>query len=281
MKKILLCAFLVLAFAVTSYAIPLRTEIKAPQKEMRAAEEDCWLYYYNRCSGWVWGWDGYCYFSWVDAGAQGMNPSYGTCFDLADCPADCRHMTGISWGCFFATSRGAVDIEIFCANDYGTPVGDPLAGAYYIQGNPATYWHYVDFGELALCPCEEEGGWSKFVVKVTDRYPLTGHCRPLSENFYRDMEAGCMVWDCFDNHSYVFVNGYDYIANYGMPCPFWVSGAGYGCTNYPAIPPGCHNYNYSTGGPCEWIIDAYITCLGPTATEKSSWSAIKNLYKSD
>jgi len=279
MKKILLCAFLVLAFAVTSYAIPLRTEIKAPQKEMRAAEEDCWLHYYNMCSGWLWGWRGYCYFGWSDAYVfNGMYPSYGTCFDLSDCPADCRHLTDIQWGCYFGWCRALYDVEIFCANDCGTPVGPPLAGAYHVLPDFSTYWHYFNFGELALCPCDLPFG--KFVVKVTERAPLWAS-NPLSENFYRDMEAGCMVWDCFDEHSFVFFNGYDYVANYGMPCPLWVDGAGYGCTNFPAIPPGCHDYFYSTGGPCEWIIDAYITCLGPTATEKSSWSAIKNLYKSD
>ncbi len=279
MKKILLCAFLVLAFAATSFAIPVRTQdFQAPQKEMRAAEEDCWLYYYNRCTSWMWGWGGYCYFGWVDAyTVNGMNPAYGTCFDLADCPNDCRHLTDVCFGCFFANSYGVNDVEIYCANECCAPVGEPLGGVYGTPTNPLTYWHYFNFGELALCPCDELFG--KFVVVVTDMDPLSGANVPLSENFAQDMAAGCMVWDCFDHHSFVFVNGYDYVLNYGMPCPFWVSGPGYGCTNYPTIPPGCHNYFYSTGGPCEWLIDAYITCLGPTATESSSWSEIKSLYR--
>lgn len=279
MKKILLCAFLVLAFAVTSYAIPVRTEIKAPQKEMRAAEEDCWLYYYNRCTTWMWGWGGYCYFGWADAGNLGMFPSYGTCFNLNDCPWDCKNLTDVCWGAFFANEYGFNDVEIYCANDCCTPVGEPLGGVYMTPTDPSTYWHYFNFGQLELCPCVEPGYWSQFVVVITDRAPLSGANVPLTENFNMDMAAGCMVWECFDNHSYVFVNGYDYVANYGMPCPFWVSGPGYGCWNFPTIPPGCHDYFYDSGGPCEFLIDAYITCLGPTATESSSWSEIKSLYK--
>jgi hypothetical protein len=279
MKKILLCAFLVLAFAATSFAIPARTQEFQAEKEIRAAEEDCWLYYYNRCTTWMWGWGGYCYFGWIDAGLMGMNPSYGTCFNLMDCDWGCRNLTQICWGAFLATEYGINDVEIYCANDCCAPIGEPLAGVYGIVADQTTYWHYVDFGSLELCPCEEPGFFGKFIVMVTDRNPLSDCNVPLTENFAQDMAAGCMVWDCFDEHSFVFVNGYDYVLNYGMPCPLWVSGPGYGCYNFPAIPPGCHNYFYSTGGPNEWLIDAYITCLGPTATESSSWSEIKSLYK--
>jgi len=93
------------------------------------------------------------------------------------------------------------------------------------------------------------------------------------------MDAGCqLAWDCVA-HSFNYSSAVSYCDVYGMPGPMWISGP-YGCTNVPVVPPGCHDYYaYGAGMFTEWLIDAYIACLGPTATENSSWSEIKSLYR--
>jgi len=275
MKKILLSIVLILAFAATSYAVPFRTAEKdaVPQRNFSPAQETCYLGYYNFCCGWVFYWSGYCFGEWLNVNNP---PQYGTVFDLADCPDDCRHMTHFYWGCKRYTVYGNVDVEVYCASQAGCPIGEPLAGYYSYIPDISTPWQLFVTDQLALCPyCEETG---KFLILITD-HGYGAHTSPYSDIESYNIDDGCQpAWDCV-GHSFNYSSAVSYCDVYGVPGPMWVSGP-YGCTNVPTVPPGCHDvYAYGAGMFTEFLIDVYVACLGATATEKRSWSEIKSLYK--
>lgn len=274
MKKILLSTILILAFAVSAYAVPVRTAEKGTveQRSFSPAQETCYIGYYNFCSGWVFYWDGYCGNDWLAAPAP---PSYGVVFDLADCADDCRHMTHFYWACKRFTTYGLVDVEVFCASACGCPLGEPLIGFYGYNPVFTTAWQLFVTDEMALCPCDPTG---KFVILVTD-HGYGAHTSPYSDIEAWNIDAGCeLEWNCV-GHSFNFSNAMSYCDVYGMPGALWISGP-YGCYNVPTIPVGCHDvYGYGAGFFSEFLMDVYVACLGPTATENNSWSEIKSLYR--
>jgi hypothetical protein len=279
MKRILVSTILVLAFATTSYAVPHNVAEygQLPEKNYSPASELCWLYYYNFCSGWVYYWTGYCYGSWAPDAQN--TPKIGTCFDLAGCPDNCRHLDAVVWGAKRFTPYGFADCEIFCADEHCCPVGAPIMGIYGQSVDIATPWQVFLFGNEPLCVCDPYGKFIVMITMIGGGSQISGYSDINAYNMDPNLGGSCETeWRC-SGHSYCYLSLVDYCATYGMPGPMWVSGPGYGCTNFPAIPPGCHNYFYSTGFFTEWLIDAYINCLGPTATEESTWSEIKALYK--
>jgi hypothetical protein len=273
MKKILLSAILVLAFAATSYALPVRTleQHCVTDKPYSPAQDQCYLYYYNICSGWVWYWSGYCF---------GMFPDnaptiYGVCFDLAGCPDDCRHLYDAWWCMKRYTAYGNVDVEIFCGDEFCCPVGEPLAGVYGYNPDVSTCWQHFIFGGIELCPCDDTG---KVIFLVTD-YTAAIHSTIYTHYVPGNVAQGCGDWWCGPGHTFCYKNVVNYCDVYGQPGVFWVSGPGYGCTNTPDFPTDCHGYFYTTGTYTEGVVDLYIDCLGATATEEASWSEIKSLYR--
>jgi hypothetical protein len=246
---------------------------EVPARQYSERQDQCHLMYYNFCSGWVWNWMGYCYGWFGDA----VQIAYGTCFDLADCPANCRHLDDVWFACKAFDYWGVLDIEIYCADQNGCPIGGPLAGIYDYSPPYMSHWQHFAFGGLPVCQCDE-AGTGKFIVMVTD-HTSGYYIDTCSDLNHRNMGAGCEEeWRCA-GHSYVYRNVVSYCDVYGAPGPLWVAGADHGCTNYPSIPPGCHDYLWDTGYFTEWLIDCYISCLGPTATEKGSWSEVKRLYR--
>jgi hypothetical protein len=274
MKKILISTILVLAMAASAYATSVKTAEhgSVPQRTHSPAQDICYIGYYNICSGWVFYWSGYCYGMFAEAP---LPVQYGVCFDISACPETCRNLTDLYWACKRFTVYGVVDIEIFCGSPTCCPVGDPLAGIYQWPVPFAGAWKHFVFDNLALCPACNFS--NKVVVRITD--PGLGvHVSPYSDHVPLNHQAGCQDWRC-TGHSYIFRNVVSYCDVYGMPAPMWVSYANTSCSDYPTVPPGCHNYTYNTGFYTEFLMDMYIACLGATATEKSSWSDIKKLYK--
>ncbi|MCK4547812.1 MAG: hypothetical protein KAW17_10270 [Candidatus Eisenbacteria sp.] len=279
MKRLLLAVALLTLLPQASFATPMGTAQygEVPAREYSERQDQCHLMYFNCCSGWTFYWLGYCFGQYEDAP---LPPMYGTCFDLADCPGDCRHLEDVWWAYNHYHYRGSLDVEIYCADHDCCPVGEPIAGIYgYIPQIPG--WGPFHFGGVPLCICEERGT-GKFIVMITTYYQYPGwgpHFAPYSDVNSYNIAAGCETeWRC-GGHSYVYRNVVSYCDLYGAPGPMWRQGSDYGCTNYPSIPPGCHNYSYNTGFFTEWLIDCYISCQGPTATEDASWSEIKALYR--
>ena len=228
MKESLLVSFcLVLLLASASAAVPVRTaEFGAVSLRDAQPESDtCVLSYYNICSGWVFYWSAYCYAMFPD-----VNPGirYGTCFDLGDCPTNCRHVTDIWWACKRFTTRARVDAALYCADEYGCTIGPPLWAWYNVPVTFDSAWqHFLLPAPLELCPCEETG-IGKVVFVLTD-WDNECHLSPYSDHVPLNVAAGCMDWRC-EGHSYVYRNLVTYCDLYGMPGPMWISGADYGCT---------------------------------------------------
>jgi hypothetical protein len=275
MRWTVFATFLAVMAPTVACTTPLRTaEYAIVQPHERAARQDeCHLQFYNACSQWVWHWFGYCSHGFPHPGS-----AFGTCFDLSDCSALCRNLEDV----WFALQTGrypVVDVEIYCADQSECPLGEPLAGIYGYEPRPIPYhWNHINFGGLPLCACDQQGA-SRFIVMITDHtegYDTT----PLSDRNDRNIDAGCeSEWRC-SGHSYVYRNVFTYCDIYGMPGPLWVSGQSFGCTNVPSILTDCLDYfHWGTGNYSEWLIDCYVSCQGPTATEKTSWSAVKALYR--
>jgi hypothetical protein len=272
MKLTTLVVVLTLVAPASAASAPRWTVSHAtvPAREALQRDGQYHLKYYDDCSGWTWGWLGYCY-AWFD-----VPVTYGTCFDLSDCPGECRHLEDVWYACQRVGHwPGQIDIEVYCADEANCPVGPPLAGIYGYQPFWQV-WQHFDFGGLALCECEQTAA-GKFIVMVTD-YLAGLETAPLSDRNVKNVEEGCETeWRC-SGHSYIYRNLVSYCDVYGAPGPLWFPGPGYGCTQDPNVPPDCDDW-HDTGVYCEWLIDCYVSCQGPTQTEKTSWSAVKALYR--
>jgi hypothetical protein len=277
MRRIILIAILAASVGAESWAVPLGDcqLQRIPGRPSAARQDECYLGYYNICSGWVYARVAYCYGNFDEAP---VGPSYGTVFDLSDCPSDCRHLQEVWWAQRLFHLRSSVDVEIYFADESNCPTGPPIAGVYRALdiGN----WQYADFGGVPLCGPDQQGT-DKFIVMITMHCQSAFGCgfSPLCDAHPLNIEVGCETeWRC-SGHSYMFQNAVSYCDIYGEPAPLWISGPGYGCTDYPTVPPWCFHNFYDTGCFLEWLIDCYISCEGPTETEKDSWSEIKALYK--
>jgi len=277
MRTACLALALVVLAPLESTATPQATAHHGavPIREPQERQDQCHLRYYNFCSGWTWTWSGYCYGGFSPADYP--TPMYGTCFDLQDCPSDCRHVQDVWFACWSEYCWGCIDVEIYCGDQANCPLGPPLAGIYGYRLCGFSAWRHFDFGGLPLCSCEDEA--DKFILMITD-HTAGYYTEPYSDLNRRNIETGCETeWRC-SGHSFVYQNLVSYCDVYGAPGALWRSAAGCGCSNYPPIPPGCHNYfGYSSGYYCEWLIDCYVGCLGATETEEGSWSHIKAMYR--
>jgi hypothetical protein len=276
MWRFVLAALLTTLLPASGQAVPMWTAEHGalPDPPGTLRDDECRLGYYNMCSEWVFWWDGYCWARWDEWSSQ--HPQFGTCFDLADCPGSCRHLVDVWWACRCYSPRGAyANVEIYCADDHACPVGDPLVGHYNCWLG-ATGWHHYSFDSVEVCPCDSATG--KIVVLITLVTPDVA-TNPYSDINAHNIDAGCETeWRC-RGHSFVYRSAVSYCDVYGTPGPMWVSYPGAACTNYPTVPPGCHNTHYDTGFFTEWLIHCYISCEGPTETEEESWSAVKALYR--
>ena len=261
MKTACLALALVVLAPLESSAIPKATAHHGavPIRESQEREDTCHLRYYNVCSEWTWTWMGYCYGYWPEI--PDVRPSYGTCFDLADCYAECAHLTDVWWACESLGWWGRVDVEIFCADANCCPIGAPLAGVYDYWPSGGG-WHHLNFDEVSLCSCEQ-GEMLRFTVMITD-YAAGNWIYPHSDHNAANVASGCeSSWRCA-GHSYVYHSQVSYCETYGEPAPLWIGWGSGGCTNIPDIPPGCHSFYSDTGYFSEWLIDCYVSCLGAT-----------------
>ncbi len=279
MKRMALVVGVLCVFVGNAYALPKATLEygTVPLMESRLEEDQCRLGYYNICSGWILHQYGYCVGSFDDAPLPAM---YGTCFDLSDCASNCRHLDDVWWACKHFIIWGTVDVQVFPASNDACPIGPPLAALYGVAVQHWDPWQHFDFGGFPLCTSEETGS-GKFIIMITEypHHPQWGRAFATQAdiNSY-NIDAGCESdWRC-QGHSYVYRNFVSYCDVYGAPGPTWGGGADYGCMNAPPIPPGCHDY-WPTGFYTEWLIHCYLSCQGPTQTERKTWSAVKSLYR--
>jgi hypothetical protein len=120
MRLMLLSSLLIFATTTPSVAVPVSSleHGTVPQRTYGPAEDGFTLKYYNYCSEWLFYWWGYCYGLYEDAP---LPPMYGTCFDLSDCPGNCRHLEDVWWACKYYHYRGWASIEVYCADESCCP----------------------------------------------------------------------------------------------------------------------------------------------------------------
>ncbi len=259
MRKATISLFLVLVLAGPGLAGPLvNPEHGLTVPTGQTAEDECKLGYFNLCSGWVYWYTGYNGIDWLDLE---LPAQIGICFDLDDCAdgcVDCHNLGGILWAWKRFSSYGRIDVEIYCADESGCPVGSPLAGFYEYHVDPANAFQYFAFGDLEL-PCDG----CKFIAIATNKTP--GHCAPYADANDRNRTNGCETeWRC-SGHSYIYRSSIDYCQAKGSPEELTMEYEG-AC--------GSNNRFYS-----EWIAYAYVGCRGALATEKNTWSELKKLYR--
>lgn len=261
MKKILLSAVLVLAFAATSYALPVKTaEYGAVEaRNFSPAQDQCYLEYYNFCGGWVWVWSGFT------PGAK-----VGVCFDLNDCECLeacelCDDLGVVYWALKRVTPYGNADFEVFCAYENCCPCGTALAGVY---GLPLTAtWTGIDWTGVTLTDCVAPCDPCKFIYMLTINTP--DHTNVYSDGDNLNWDYGCGTTWCCTPHSFVYVDVYDYCTEFGAPAVLFTTDARSTCPPYQGY----------IGFFMNWLCDATIACTGPSAAEESSWSEIKALYR--
>jgi hypothetical protein len=264
MKRILLSALLVLAFAATSYALPVRTAEYGAVTPLNysPAQNQCLLYYCNFCSFWVYYW------------SFGPGPGqFGTCWDLADCCdtgcESCRVVTTSIFGFRRMSVYGFADFAVYCADNHCCPSGAALATAVGVPVN--SLWTIVDWGGLdldQLCP----PGQCTFITMGTHTHPNDN--APYSDGDNLNWDNGCgTTWTCVP-HSFVYV-GYDTL---GAPIDYCQ------LTGYPSFMffPDARSYcqtQFGIGFYHNWLAYQYVDCWEPSASEQNSWSEIKALYK--
>lgn len=261
MKRILLSALLILAFAATSYALPVKTaEYGAvTPKDYSPAQDQCALIYYNYCSLWVYYWT---------FGGPGQA---GVCFDLADCCdtgcESCRYLSHGYWGFRRMSVYGFADFDLYCADNHCCPVGGPVASAYGVPVQ--ALWVQVAYGiDIdAVCP-----GACTFIHMMTHTHPNDN--APYSDGDNLNWDRGCgTTWTCVP-HSFVYV-GYDTL---GAPIDYCALTGYPSFMFYPDTRSTCQT-QFGIGFYHNWLADFYIDCASPSAAEQNSWSEIKALYK--
>lgn len=250
---------------------------------------DCYLnyYYYIPCPtySWFWGFHGWecgdIIGAWFRVGDITMSKD--------GCPADCdpcnchtlerfRVLDFAGYGSIYP-GLFTVEFKIYCADQYGCPVGSPL----WISGAKELFfgWNYID-APLCLTPCVVQSGPPpcdpRFVITAahtgTDcAYPEWGF-----DNISTPIEQGCPMHDIsccpalyprpWSSHYETIHSGYYGNVDPTQYCPpLWFPDA------------GDTSQNHDIYGYLELAWRIYLFEDGPTATESSTWGAIKSMYK--
>jgi hypothetical protein len=248
---------------------------------------DCALqyYYYIPCPtySWFWaytGWDpGDILGQWFQIGDLSMG-GWPSCS-----PVNCHMLETIrvlDFAGYGSVHPGlfTFEIDVYCADEYGCPVGPSLWNSGYRETHFA--WNYFDVDPpVSICPCAVDPGpppsGPRILVTVTHVgtqgvYPAWG-----LDNISTPLEQACDMHD-------------------------------YGCQ--PALYPRPYSSHYATmrsgyygnGAfdycPPQWFLDGrdttpdgtqfgfielawriYVICSGPTETTPTTWGDIKTLYR--
>lgn len=248
---------------------------------------DCYLnyYYYIPCPSYSWFWLG-----------DGFNPGdiIGEWFSIGDLsmdaggmcdPATCFSLERIrileftGYANYPGKYQGLFDVEydVYCADEYGCPVGPPLWHDNTISTEPG--WTYIDFvPPLSLCSCVTQPGTAPRVLFTITH--IGRSCDYLAwglDNISTPVERGCAMHD----------RG-SFPALYPRPHN----------SHYPTMHSGCYGNGAFQYCPPEWFRDSrdstpdatlygycdlamrvYISCTGPSQVQPVTWGSIKTLYK--
>jgi hypothetical protein len=273
------------AMAIEKKAYQMREEFGT------APLHDCILqyYYYIPCPtySWFWAFSGWHYGDVVGKWFEIGDLSTGG-FGLCD-PVDCQLLESIRvmdlnpYGTIYP-GMFTVEFDIFCADQYGCPVGPSLWHSHPID--TGWDWGYgfnyvLPDPPVSICPCAVDPGppssTPRILVTAThtgtlsSAYPAWG-----TDNISAPLDQGCVMHDsgCLP-------------ALYPRP---YVS-------HYPTMHSGYYGFEFEFCPPL-WFKDGadttadgsqygfvelawsiYIACTGPTGTETTTWGSIKSLYR--
>ncbi|MBN1826173.1 MAG: hypothetical protein JW958_07900 [Candidatus Eisenbacteria bacterium] len=241
MRKLLLIAFLTVAFAAAANADFQREAMQeaiVPHGD-GAATGFCSIIYYNLCAGWLWTWTGW-----------GPGDEVGVYFDL---PVDCGKLAGE--GC------------------------DNLGSWWYWRYTLPTYEYYVvvDLWELDATYCKTSYVGGAAPIDPLERW---NHYDGLG-CVDADYVALIMTWVKGTLPRFCSTNNVANIAAPNPCAGFVVPTVpghtfywGGPVTQY--CPP---QYLADGLGPSEGFVDASFDCQPGIATENTSWGAVKDLFR--
>jgi hypothetical protein len=244
---------------------------------------DCYLnyYYYVPCptSSWFWIWTpekGDILGAWFEVGDPSMGGN-ATCD-----PSNCFKLDGFRFLEFAGYANYPewpeyyrVEYDIYCADEYGCPVGPALWHNNTIQSNAG--WTYVNFDPpLSLCSCgAQPAGAARVLITVT----AVGNGAYAMEwgfdNISTPVEHSCAMHDigCLpalyprpaNSHYGTMHSGYYGNGSFQYCPPQWI--------------PDGRDTSGTEFGYIEMCFRIYMGCTGPSAVEPVSWGRIKAMYR--
>lgn len=281
---------LVLVLLIVSPALALEREAYQMREDYSTAPlSDCTLqyYYYIPCPTYSWFW-----------GFTGWEPGdvIGVVFDIGDMstggyepcnPTDCTvieqlRMLDFAGYCNYPKYPDycTVEIDIYCADEYGCPVGPSLwnSGHYWQMYYG---WNYLPIDPpVTVCGCAVDPGpppsGPRVLVTATHggvyaTYPAWGF-----DNISWPVEDGCAMHDCgclpalhprpYSSNYLTMRSGF-YGNNFEFCPPQWFQ------EGRDSTPDG------SLYGFLELAWRLYVSCPGPSDAEATTWGAIKSMYR--
>jgi hypothetical protein len=285
MRMILLCALIVCVLVSTAVALERQSY---QMREDFGAEPlyDCTLnyYYYIPCPTYSWFWaftgwtPGDVIGQWFEMGDLGTGTS-GPCD-----PAQCHTLEQIrvlDFAGYGTVHPGlfTIEFDVFCADQYGCPVGPSLWNSG--PKETAFAWNYLAVDPpLCITACAVDPGPPPTAPRILVTATHTGPCGIYPawgmDNISTAVEQGCIMHDqgClpalyprpYVSHWSIMRSGF-YGANFEYCPPQWFM------DGRDTTPDG------SQYGFIELTWRLYIVCSGPTGTQPTTWGDIKSIYR--
>jgi hypothetical protein len=247
---------------------------------------DCYLnyYYYVPCptSSWFWAYSfekGDIVGAWFEVGDPSMGGG-STCD-----PTACFNLERFrflefcgyaNYPEFILPDYYRVDYDIYCADEYGCPVGPALWHNNTIPSN-RNGWTYVDFDPpLSLCSCgAQPGGGARMLITVKAGGNGAYNICWAFDNISTLSEHGCVMHDSgcssalyprpANSHYSTMHSGYYGNGGFQYCPPQWI--------------PDGHDTSGTEFGYVELCFRIYQGCTGPSTVEPLSWGRIKAMYR--
>jgi len=283
MRDSCILAIVILLVAVTT-AVALETRVYQMREDFSSeplSDAALQYYYYIPCAtySWYFGWTGWEQGDIIGQVFQIGDVSTGA-YEQTD-PVNCQRVTQlrvldlIGYGGLYP-ARFGVKFDIYCADEYGCPVGPSLwrsetVGMWF-------GWNYIGVNiPLDLCDCAGGPGSGPRVLATATHtgsdglYPAWG-----TDNVSTPVNRGCPMHDyrClpalyprpYSSHYSTVHSGF-YGQDFQYCPPQWFKDL------------GDSTQDGTQYGFVELCWRLYINCEGPSANQPTTWGSIKSMYR--